>query len=509
VSAATLVRQVRLVPVGQGSVTGQPVPDGPVDLRIVEGRIAEVAPVIRPRGDDLVLAGGGRWAVPGLWDQHVHLTTWARSRVILDVGDASSPEEVARRVRDHVARLPVERRGTLVTGYGFRSATWAEQPTVALLDSVAGDYPVVLMSGDAHNGWLSSRALELLGQPPATGPLEENEWFALQPAITALTVTDDDALLRDAVADAATRGVVGLVDLEMEAGARAWSARAAAGVDTLRVRVGTYPDGLDDVVAAGLRTGDPLVEGCPLVTVGPLKVISDGSLNTRTAHCCDPYVEAAVPESPRGRQNYSPDELAHLLRRAAANGLEGAVHAIGDAALAIALDAFAATGARGSVEHVQLVRREDLGRLARLGLRASVQPAHLLDDRTVTMRLWADRTDRCFPFRSLLDAGTTLVLGSDAPVARLDPWLAMAAAVHRGVPEEEPWNPAEALTTREALAASTDGQPTLAVGGRGDVVLLDADPLGPRVDTAATARHLRGMPVAATLVAGRPVHLAL
>jgi predicted amidohydrolase YtcJ len=102
-----------------------------------------------------------------------------------------------------------------------------------------------------------------------------------------------------------------------------------------------------------------------------------------------------------------------------------------------------------------------------------------------------------------------LALGSDAPVAPLDPWLAMAAAVHRSADERAPWNEAESLTPSEALAASTDGQPTLGVGSRGDIVLLDADPLGAAADSAEAARILLGMPVAATFVAGHLTHSGL
>jgi predicted amidohydrolase YtcJ len=242
--------------------------------------------------------------------------------------------------------------------------------------------------------------------------------------------------------------------------------------------------------------------------MGPLKIISDGSLNTRTAYCCEPYVDARDGDRRAGLQNYDSAELTTLLERAGANGLEVAVHAIGDAAVQVALAAFDATGARGGIEHAQLIRREDIRWMAALGLRASVQPAHLLDDRDVTAVCWADRADRCFPFASLAAAGVELALGSDAPVAALDPWLAMAAAVHRSADDREPWNPGEALTSSQALAASTDAQRTLAVGSRGDVVLLDDDPLRELDTSAAAAAHLTGIRVAATVLAGRPTHLA-
>jgi hypothetical protein len=155
---------------------------------------------------------------------------------------------------------------------------------------------------------------------------------------------------------------------------------------------------------------------------------------------------------------------------------------------------------------VQLVADADLPRFAALGVRASVQPAHLLDDRDVTAALWPDRQARSFALRSLLDAGADLRLGSDAPVAELDPWLSMAAAVHRSGDGREPWTPEQSLTPAEALAASTDGRGTLAPGAPADVVLLDADPLAPAADPAAAAEVLRTMAVAVTVQGGRVTH---
>ena len=313
-----------------------------------------------------------------------------------------------------------------------------------------------------------------------------------------------------AVERAAALGVVGVVDLEFAAGFLEWPARVAAGIDRLRIRAAVYPDRLDEALAAGLRTGVALEGTGGLVTMGPLKIISDGSLNTRTAFCLEPYAGGEASAHPCGYPNLSPDELVALLERARAGGLEVAVHAIGDAAVAAALDAFEATSARGSIEHAQLVAVGDAERMGRLGVTASVQPAHLLDDRDVAARLWPDRADRCFPLRSLVAAGVRLAFGSDAPVAPLDPWLAMAAAVHRSGDDREPWNPAQALTAAEAWAASTDdGVGTLTIGRAGDLVLLDDDPLREQPDSRATADHLRSIHVAATIVGGRPTHLDL
>ena len=124
--------------------------------------------------------------------------------------------------------------------------------------------------------------------------------------------------------------------------------------------------------------------------------------------------------------------------------------------------------------------------MAALDVRASVQPAHLLDDRDLTELIWPGRAERSFAFRWMLDDGVELALGSDAPVSPLDPWLAIAAAVHRSADDREPWHGEQALTPAEALAASVDGQPTVGVGSPGDLVLLDADPLALGADSAAT-----------------------
>ena len=483
----------------------------PLDIRIGDGVVVEVGGGLLPASDEQVIDADGRWAIPGLWDQHVHMLQWANTLARLDLSGTADPTEVTRAVGAHIAQLSPNRPGTVVSGYGYRSARWPRPPTVAELDAVSGEHPVALISGDVHNGWLNSRALQLLGVGPRTGPLDENEWFAVLSRLGDLpgVKEETETAYRTAVSDAAAKGVVGIVDMEFGRGFLDWPDRLARGVDQLRVRVAAYPDRLEEVIAAGLRSGHELSGGNGLLTMGPLKIISDGSLNTRTAFCHEPYADAESLAFPRGKQNYSLEELIRLLTRASDCGLETAVHAIGDAAVATALDAFQATGAPGSIEHAQLVTLPDITRMGRLGVRASVQPAHLLDDRDVAQQCWPDRADRCFPLRSMMDAGVRLVMGSDAPVAALDPWLAMAAAVHRSGDGREPWNPVQSLTLAEALAASTDGQGMVATGNRGDVVLLDDDPLRRFEDSGAVAAHLRAMHVAATLLAGRATHLAI
>ena len=286
--------------------------------------------------------------------------------------------------------------------------------------------------------------------------------------------------------------MVGVVDFEIADNVASWARRIGDGLDVLRVRCGIWPEWLDSAVATGLRTGDAVPDTGGLVTVGPLKVIVDGSLGTRTAYCHDPY-----PGGGHGVLNVPPDRLQQMMSRAHTNGLECAIHAIGDAACAVALDAFAATGARGSVEHAQLVADADLAVFADLGVTASVQPAHVYDDAPLAERYWSGRTTRAFPYGSLHRAGVRFALGSDAPVAPLDPWRTVRAAVDRTQPDGRCWHPEHELPWDVALAASTGGRTRVTLGDVADLVVLDTDTLPRR------GPSLGDVPVEGTMVDGR------
>lgn len=501
-----LIRNARLVPVRAGDVA----PDAPVDVAVEDGVVTAVGPALdRPSGVDEVDAAG-RWLIPGLWDQHTHLAQWTLTSQRLDLAAARSPEDAVRAVAEWIATYP----DLPVIGWGHRSAGWDREVTVSELDVVSGETPVVLISGDGHHAWLNTTALMHLALPVRDSVVRETEWFAVYPRMATLVGNDGTSpeAYRRMLDVAAAQGIVGMVDFEFGASMDGWLERWNEGCDRLRIRWATYADTLDDVIAAGLRTGDPL-PGCDdRATMGALKIISDGSLNTRTAWCCEPYGDAHRLEYPSGQPNLSGAELRELLARAHAAGLEIATHAIGDAAVREALDAYAATGARGSIEHAQLARRDDVRRMAELGVRASVQPGHLLDDRDITDRVWGERSARSFAFRWMLDDGVELAFGSDAPVSPLDPWLAMAAAVHRSADDRDPWHGEQALSVRESLAVSVDGQPMVRPGSPADLVLLDHDPLLRELDdadTAAVGTALRAMSSAYTMVAGRPVHDAL
>jgi predicted amidohydrolase YtcJ len=499
-----LLRQVRLVPVGQPSGSPEPIPFGTVDILIRDGVVEELGPRLHRTPGLEVVDTDGRFLIPGLWDAHVHLGSWTIARHRLDLRGTTSPREAADRVAARLAELATSgARPDALVGFGHRSATWAQTPTVAVLDEAAPDVPVALISGDGHTGWVNSALLRHFQLASREGPLEENDWFAIHDAVADLAgLRVDDEGYRRGIDHAARRGLVGIVDMQDAANTVDWPERVSRGLSGLRVVAATYPRLLDRLLATGLRSGALLAGSAGLVSVGPVKVISDGALSSRTALCFDPY--DGTPGAPAyGLANLSAADLTDLARQAHGNGLELAVHAIGDRALSAALDSFGSVGAAGSIEHAQLARHEDIIRMAAQGLRASVQPAHLLDDRDTADRVWAGRTGRSFAFASMLRSGVRLAFGSDAPVAPLDPWLAMAAAVHRSGDDRPGWHMEQALTPQEALAASTNGEATPRVGTTADFALLDHDPYPSAPSSADQAAALRRMAVAGTIVAGR------
>jgi predicted amidohydrolase YtcJ len=346
----------------------------------------------------------------------------------------------------------------------------------------------------------------MMGLPETDWLLREQPAFDLNVRLSDVPAAQLDEWVLETARRAAARGVVGISDFEFDDAPGAWVRRFGAGFRGLRVRALVYPPHLDAAISAGIRTGLPIGETGGLLTGGPFKLFTDGSLNTRTAWCDDPYPGLEGDEA-YGLPTYEPGELLDLARTAYRRDLIPTIHAIGDRATAEALDTFEALAIppagpgrpdpdRGSIQHAQLVRDEDLPRFAQLGVRASVQPEQAMDDRDVADHYWAGRTGRAFPYRALLDAGAELEFGSDAPVAPLDPWITIAASVTRSRDGREPWHPEQCIPIADALRASQGRVDALAEGGAADLVVTDADPLTVDGDT------LRAMPVWATMLAG-------
>jgi len=499
---ARLQRGDRVRVIANARLTGadrlDPFGDDPVDIHLSGGRIVDIAPAGALVRSGAVLDANGGWVIPGLWDHHVHTVQWALVAQREPLGDVTSAAEAAARM----GAAPTLADGRRV-GTGFRDALWPDEMTVAALDAVTGETPTYLINADVHSVWLNSAALRREGfSADASGVLREEPAFEISRRLNAADPVVGDRLVGAALQAAASRGIVGVVDLDMAWNAEAWARRVDAGFDTTRIRFGIYPAQLDRALAEGLTSGDAL-DPAGLVRVGPLKVITDGSLGTRTAACSHAY-----PGDPRnhGVLTVAPETLVEMMTRATGGGLECAVHAIGDVANSHALDAFAATGATGTIEHAQLVAHADVPRFARLGVGASVQPEHAIDDRDMTDTIWATQTGIPYALRSLAATGANLLFGSDAPVAPLDPWAAMAAAVFRTRGGRPAWRPEEGVDAATALAASTAGGShtgsALFPGDAADLVVVDRDPL------TAAEESLRATTANATMIEGRLTHLA-
>ncbi|ORY88866.1 hypothetical protein BCR35DRAFT_288693 [Leucosporidium creatinivorum] len=448
-----------------------------------------------------------RYLGPSLVDAHTHFTAWTLNRTRVDLSKATSAKDAVQMMKDAAAKEGGDSTAPLV-GRDFRVGKWPDigDMTKENLDTVAPGRPVALIAGDLHSIWLSSAALHFVGVDPLgeSGVLLEKASFD---AIGVLNDLREEALfplIQASAKAAAARGVTQIVDLEMKHNIPNWISRVAKGFDTLRVDVGMYTEHLDDAMSRGLKSGDEVPGGEGLLTVGPYKIITDGSLGARTAFCCDPYPGT----KDHGLWIYPNTELASMLAFGTSHSFKLAVHAIGDEANSRTLAAFAALDPPplpgSSIEHAQMLLPSDFSTFGKLGLIASIQPEHLLDDIELADRFWEGRTSRAFPYRSLIDGGAKIRMGSDCPVAPLEPWGAMAAGVSRERQGEEGlggWHPEQALSHREAYEGSTwSGRASIEVGDVADLCVTNGDPL------AASAKELRAMVVVGTLLEGRWTH---
>jgi predicted amidohydrolase YtcJ len=469
------------------------------------------------RAERVDLRGG--LMTPGWFDAHVHFMWWGFQMAEIDLRATKTIDEALAIIGRTARALP---RGQWLTGGRFDKNIWGRWPTAADLDRVTGDRPAVMRSRDGHSRWLNTAALQAAkigkdtvapdggaifrdsaGAP--TGVLQERANELADRAVPAATEADCDAATVRAQDEALKRGVTGVESLEQASSYAAL--RRARDRDGLKVRVlmgiphrslalsipttgippqirDTAPFDFEAALQNGLRTG----QGDEWLQLGHVKFFSDGALGSQTAALEEPYEGT----QDRGILTFDPLELRADVARAAAGGLAVAIHAIGDRAVHVALDAVAPTrmtspALRQRLEHIQLVREEDLGRFGALGVIASMQPIHCTSDRDLADRYWGpNRTPRAYPWRTLLERGAVLAFGSDAPVEPIDPLLGIHAAVTRRRPSDgEPWFPAQRLSLDEALHAYSAGAAyatgrerewgTLEVGMRFDATVVDRD----------------------------------
>jgi hypothetical protein len=445
----------------------------------------------------------GATVVPGLTDAHVHLMWYGLSLQEVNLRDVSW-EAFLDRVATEATRTPP---GGWIRGRGWDQNLWPNGrfPTAADLDAVAPHNPVLLIAKNAHAAVANSAALAAAGldvntpdpehgrigrEPDGTpnGMLFERAIVLVQDAVPAPTVTEVVEALSAAQERLLAVGLTGVHDVDdTPAFAAFQSLRRQA---RLKVRVVKYlrRHTLSSVIETGLRSG----YGDLWLRFGGLKLFADGALGSRTAALFEPY--EGEPEN-RGGVTLEPAHLKELAHRAAANGVATAIHAIGDRTNRLVLDVLAEVAPldnslRHRIEHVQLIAPEDQPRLAALGLVASMQPIHAAHDQEMASRYWGDRAQHAYAWRALLDAGTVLAFGSDAPIEQFDPWPGLYAAVTRrhevtGAPGPEGWYPEQRLSLPEAFrgfswgAAYAAGLETelgiLRPGFLADLVVLNHD----------------------------------
>src|SRR4051794_6895921 len=324
----------------------------------------------------------GRCVLPGFTDSHVHFLDWALERTWLDLHGCGSLAEALRVV---AAAAPGD--GWL-RGKGWLEASWRDGPPSAhALDEVTGERPAALWAHDHHTLWVNTAALRAQGADHSTGVL--HEWEAWRFPLPPATALERSQALRDGMAEANARGVIGVHDFQAHGGRELWQRYDADRRLTLRVAMSIPLDALPAAAAIELRAGF----GSDLLRVGPVKAFMDGTLGSRTAWMLDGS----------GDQLLSEDDLATAAEQAAACGLPMAIHAIGDGANRAALNALERTRnaweqalVRPRIEHVQCLDDADLLRFAKLGVIASVQPVHATSDRDVADALWGERAAKAY-----------------------------------------------------------------------------------------------------------------
>ena len=450
----------------------------------------------------------GHTVIPGLIDSHGHLYGLAVSLSRAQLVGTTSKEDVIHRLKAHESRLEND---AWLLGVGWDQNDWAVQvfPTRHDLDKHFPDRPVWLTRIDGHAGWANSAALALADRDlsgdwqseggyihrdangQATGLLIDGAKALVEPLVPAISGVLLDTSLGLALQRMVSLGLTGVHEPGINRSVVAhYLRRIAAG--TFPIRVYAMADGASDTLDWLCQRGAIEHESGRFV-MRAAKIYVDGALGSRGAALLRDYVD---DPGNNGLLFLQPVVLQAQLRKILDCGFQAAVHAIGDRANRVVLDAFEVVIAdypdnpgRHRVEHVQLLTRADVSRFAELGIIAAMQPTHATSD-----MYWAEQRVGpagirfAYAWRSLLDSGARLALGSDFPVEEVNPMLGIYAAVTRkdlqGWPEGG-WHPTESMTRAEALRGFTldaaraafmeQRVGSLEPGKRADFVILDRD----------------------------------
>jgi predicted amidohydrolase YtcJ len=455
---------------------------------------------------------GGRTVIPGLTDAHIHLAHYAIGLQKVDCETATRAECLAR-VAERARSLPPQH---WILGHGWNQNRWQEGfGSAVLLDDIAPDHPTYLTAKSLHAGWANSLALRRAGIHASTpdpvggqigrnpdgspnGILYESAMDLVDAVVPEPEVHNLAESIAGALAGLARMGITGVHDFDRRRCFAALQVLQRRGDLRQRVLKSIPLEDLAHTAAIGLRSGF----GDDFLRIGGVKAFADGALGPRTAAMLQPY--EGEPEN-RGMLLMDAEELFEHGRIAVDNGLALSVHAIGDRANHEVLDGFTQLRAyeksiedpgaptprlRHRIEHVQLLHPDDVGRLASLGLVASMQPIHATSDMAMADRFWGARAAYAYAWRLQKQHGATLAFGSDAPVESPNPFLGLHAAVTRcaldGSSGPQGWYPQQKLTLSEALIAFTQGPAYLAgmedrlgrleIGFLADLLVLDRDP---------------------------------
>jgi predicted amidohydrolase YtcJ len=469
--------------------------------------------------------------VPGLVDAHGHVLLHGRALEEVRCNGARDAAECAQRAAAQ-AQARMLPKGAWVLGRGWDENRWqgGALPHERVLTAAVPNHPVLLERVDGHAAWVNARALAEAGigpdtpDPPAgrivrdasgrpTGVLVDRAQDLVHACIPHPSQLEIERLLQNGLADLARLGLTAVHDAGCTSSVMRAYGRLAGG-DRLPIRVyamldGTQPDG---ALAAEMARWSAM-PALGMLEVRAVKLFADGALGSRGAALFDDYADEP---GHRGFLLADPAALRARIRRVARSGLQPAVHAIGDRACHEVLAAFVEVGReldlaslRPRVEHLQILRPEDLPLLRESVAVASMQPAHATSDAPwVEARLGVERARGAYAWRQVLAAGAALAFGSDFPVESPDPRLGLAAAELRcATGAAQAWHPEERLGRREALRAFTSGaafaafaedrRGVLREGADADLTVLGDDALG------VPAERWHEVPVLATVVAGR------
>jgi predicted amidohydrolase YtcJ len=481
-----------------------------------------------------VIDAGGKLLLPGFNDAHVHFIQGGAQLDQVNLVDAATPEEFAKRIAAQVKKTP---KGEWILGGRWDETKWAnpELPTKDLVDTVTGDIPIFVERYDGHEALANSAAMKLAGvhaKTPdmpggiivrdasgnPTGIFKDAAMPLIYKAIPPMTHEQRLRAARAALKYAASLGVTSVQHMNPEfADVAAYSELAEKGELTTRIYAVPMETEWHDQAKVGLRRG----WGSTYLRLGAVKGYADGSLGSRTAYMFEPFSDDPGNRGLLSDEMHPPSAMRDRLMQADAAGLQLRVHAIGDRAISMMLDIFANIekehgyhDQRFAIEHAQHMAQNDFERFAKLHVIASMQPYHAIDDgRWAEARLGHDRTRYSYAWRSFLDHGVTLAFGTDWPVAPLDPMLGLYAAVTRATLDgKNPggWIPEEKITLPEAIEAYTMGaafaefqereKGSITTGKLADMVILSDDIFDMKPEA------VRNVKVQTTIVGGKVVY---